>query len=50
MVLQFNRFGGPEMLEFRYVVPPAPAGGEVRYRVEAFALSRGDLFWIEDRY
>ena len=50
VILAFNRFGGPEVLEFRDVVPPAPAAGEVRYRVEAFALNRGDLFWIEDRY
>ena len=50
VILQFDRFGGPDVLQFRDVVPPLPAAQEVRYRVEAFALNRGDLFWIEDRY
>jgi NADPH:quinone reductase-like Zn-dependent oxidoreductase len=50
VILQFDRFGGPEVLRFRDVPVPAPGPGEVQYRVEAFALNRGDLFWMEDRY
>ncbi|KQX19207.1 MULTISPECIES: zinc-dependent alcohol dehydrogenase family protein [unclassified Sphingomonas] len=50
VILQFDRFGGPEVLRFRDVAVPPPGPGEVRYRVEAFALNRGDLFWMEDRY
>lgn len=50
VILQFDRFGGPDVLEFRDVVPADPGRGEVRYRVEAFALNRGDLFWLADSY
>lgn len=50
VILQFDRFGGPEVLEFRDVALPDPGPGEVRYRVEAFALNRGDLFWLADSY
>ncbi len=50
VILQFDRFGGPEVLEFRDVALADPGPGEVRYRVEAFALNRGDLFWLADSY
>jgi NADPH:quinone reductase len=50
VILQFDRYGGPENLRFRDVPLPAPGPGEVRYAVEAFALNRGDLFWLADTY
>nr|WP_047168637.1 zinc-dependent alcohol dehydrogenase family protein [Sphingomonas sp. Y57] len=50
VILQFDRFGGPEVLSFRDVPVPVPGPGEVVYAVKAFALNRGDLFWMEDRY
>ena len=50
VILVFDRFGGPEVLEFRDVAPADPGPGQVRYRVEAFALNRGDLFWLADSY
>lgn len=49
-ILQFDRCGGPEVLAFREVEAPLPGPGEVRYRVEAFALNRGDLFWLQGTY
>ena len=50
VILQFDRCGGPENLKFRDVPLPPPGPGEVRYAVEAFALNRGDLFWLADTY
>lgn len=49
-ILQFDRCGGPEALAFRDVAAPLPGPGEVRYRVEAFALNRGDLSWLRGTY
>jgi NADPH:quinone reductase-like Zn-dependent oxidoreductase len=48
--LLFERTGGPDNLEFRDVPLPTPGPGEVRYAVEAFALNRGDLFWLAGKY
>lgn len=50
IILQFDEFGGPDVLRFRDVAPTPPGRSEVRYRVEAFALNRGDLFWLADQY
>lgn len=38
-----SRFGGPEVLEWREVVMPAPGRGDVRVRVRATAVNRADL-------
>jgi len=50
IILQFDQTGGPQNLRFRDVPLPEPNAGEVRYTVEAFALNRGDLFWLADTY
>lgn len=49
-ILQFSRTGGPEVIELNEVDPPELKGEEVLYRVEAFAINRGDLFWVADTY
>ena len=49
-ILQFDEVGGPEKLVFRDMPLLEPGPGEVRYIVHAFALNRGDLFWLADTY
>lgn len=49
-ILLFDENGGIDKLYFKDVVPPPPMKDEVRYRVEAFALNRGDTFWLADTY
>lgn len=50
IVMQFDRCGGPENLLLRDVPVKDPGPGEVRYTVNAFALNRGDLFWLSDNH
>jgi NADPH:quinone reductase-like Zn-dependent oxidoreductase len=50
LIIQFDEVGGPDNLRFREVPLTAPGPGEVRYVVHAFALNRGDLFWLADTY
>lgn len=49
-IILFDENGGPEKLYIKDVAKPEPGPGEVRYRVEAYALNRGDLFWLADTY
>jgi NADPH:quinone reductase-like Zn-dependent oxidoreductase len=37
-----DRYGGPEVLEFRDIDQPVPAGNEVLVQVHAAGLHRGD--------
>ncbi len=50
VIIQFDQTGGPENLRFREVPLTPPGPGDVRYTVHAFALNRGDLFWLADTY
>lgn len=50
IVLQFDRLGNRTELQFRDIPAPQPGPGEVRYRVAAFGLNRGDLFYVADTY
>jgi NADPH:quinone reductase-like Zn-dependent oxidoreductase len=50
IALIFEQTGGPDKLMFRDLPLPQPTGTEVRYSVEAFALNRGDLFWLSGVY
>lgn len=42
-VIEFDRFGGPEVLQVRDADLPDPADGEVRVRIEAFAINPLDV-------
>lgn len=42
-VIEFDRFGGPEVLQVRDADLPDPATGEVRVRIEAFAINPLDV-------
>jgi NADPH:quinone reductase len=41
--VQFDRFGGPEVLEIRDVATPTPKSGEVRIRATAIAVNFTDV-------
>ena len=43
-VIRFHRNGGPEVLQFEAVEPPAPAPGEVRLRQHAVGLNYIDTY------
>jgi NADPH:quinone reductase-like Zn-dependent oxidoreductase len=49
-VFQFDRLGGPEVLQIHYLPVPDPSPGEVRVRVEAMSLNRADLLWVAGAY
>jgi NADPH:quinone reductase len=48
--LVVNRFGGPEVLEWREVPEPAPGPGELLVRSRAFAVQWADLMERKGRY
>ena len=48
--IQFDRLGGPEVLEPREVPLPELAPGDVLVRNRAIAVNFGDLFFIDGRY
>ena len=49
-IVQFHELGGPEVLRLEDVAPTDPGPGEVRYRVESFALNRADLLFISGNH
>ncbi len=49
-IVRFHRFGGPEVLQVEDLPSQEPGRGEVRIRVEAFALNRADQLYRESRH
>lgn len=49
-VYQFNRTGGPEVLELHEVEVAAPGAGEVRIRVKAIGLNRAEVMYRSGQY
>ena len=45
-VVHVDMLGGPQHLSLRDVAPQQPGPGEVRFKVEAFALNRADILYI----
>jgi NADPH:quinone reductase-like Zn-dependent oxidoreductase len=41
--IQFDHFGGPEVLEIREVERPAPTAGEVLVAIRAAAINPGEI-------
>ncbi|MEU2678122.1 zinc-dependent alcohol dehydrogenase family protein [Streptomyces sp. NPDC007107] len=48
--IQFDRLGGPEVLQVREVATGAPGAGEVLIRVDAIGLNRADAMFREGSY
>jgi NADPH2:quinone reductase len=48
--IQFDRLGGPEVLEVRDVAPPSLAPGTVLVRNHVIAVNFGDLWFIRGEY
>jgi NADPH:quinone reductase-like Zn-dependent oxidoreductase len=44
-IVEFTAYGAPEVLTFRDVPDPRPAGGEIRMRVKAIGLNRAESMW-----
>ncbi|MFJ5259554.1 zinc-dependent alcohol dehydrogenase family protein [Streptomyces sp. NPDC088387] len=49
-LVQFDQFGGPEVLTLREVEAIAPQAGEVRIRVDAIGLNRAEIMFREGSY
>jgi NADPH:quinone reductase-like Zn-dependent oxidoreductase len=49
-IVRFHRFGGPDVLVLDELPSQDPGPGEVRIRVEAFALNRADQLYREQRH
>lgn len=48
--VMFHRLGGPEVLEIETVALPEPGPGEVRIRVQAIGLNRGEAWFRRGTY
>ncbi len=48
--IKFARAGGPEVLEFIETQVPAPGPHEVRIKVNAIGINRGEVMWREDKF
>jgi NADPH:quinone reductase-like Zn-dependent oxidoreductase len=48
--IKFAKAGGPEVLEFIETQIPAPGPHEVRIKVKAIGINRGDAMWRNDRF
>ena len=44
-IVRFHRFGGPEVLQIDELPEEQPGPGEVRIKVQAFALNRADYLY-----
>ena len=49
-VIQFEKAGGPEVLEFIEREVPAPGPTELRIKVKAIGLNRAESMWRSDAY
>ncbi len=50
MALQFHEAGGVDALRIEEIDRPRPKPGEVLINVEAFALNRADILYLEDNH
>lgn len=48
--VRVHRLGGPEYLQIDHLPVPQPGHGEVRFKVEAFALNRADLLFMRGQH
>ena len=48
--VKFDQYGGPEVLEVREVEVGEPGPGELRIRVDAFGLNRGEIMFRSGMY
>ena len=49
-IVRFSRHGGPEVLEVRDEPLEEPGEGEVRLKIEAFGLNRGEIMFRAGAY
>jgi NADPH:quinone reductase-like Zn-dependent oxidoreductase len=49
-IVQFTRYGAPEVLEFKDIQIPAPADNEVRIKVKSIGLNRAESMWRKGEY
>lgn len=50
MAVKFDKTGGPEVLELREVEVGEPGPGELRMRVDAFGVNRGEIMFRQGEY
>ena len=48
--IKFAKAGGPEVLEFIETQVPAPGPHEVRIKVNAIGINRGEAMWRNDKF
>jgi NADPH:quinone reductase-like Zn-dependent oxidoreductase len=48
--IKFAKAGGPEVLEFIETQVPTPGPHEVRIKVKAIGINRGEVMWREDKF
>jgi NADPH:quinone reductase-like Zn-dependent oxidoreductase len=48
--IKFAKAGGPEVLEFVETQVPAPGPHEVRIKVKAIGINRGEVMWRNDKF
>ncbi len=48
--IKFGKAGGPEVLEFVETQVPAPGPHEVRIKVKAIGINRGEVMWRNDKF
>ncbi|MDB6145105.1 MAG: zinc-dependent alcohol dehydrogenase family protein [Pseudomonas sp.] len=49
-IVEFSRYGGPEVLQIKEVPTPVPGPNEVRIRVKAIGLNRAESMWRKGAY
>ncbi|NKB39275.1 MAG: zinc-binding dehydrogenase [Gammaproteobacteria bacterium] len=49
-IVQFKEFGGPEKLQFTSLEPGKLEAGEVLFKVDAFALNRADILFLNGHH
>ena len=49
-VVKVTRLGGPEHLVIADEAPAEPGPGELRFKVQAFALNRADLLYMNSQH
>src|SRR5258708_19498024 len=47
--VRFHKFGGPEVLQIENVIVPEPGPDEVRLRIKAIGLNRGEILMRSGR-
>src|SRR4051794_19497777 len=49
-IVRFHNAGGPEVLQLEELPIPEPRAGEVRLRVKAIGLNRGEVMFRNNQY